>query len=108
MKYKPECLAIFGHENLRGVFQRRAAPVAQWILAHSALDPADGAVEFAYMKRSQRSFGALRVFMPTDAFAADDDARAWAGRLRAAIEPLFDGDADEATLPAVPSTAQGL
>ncbi len=105
---QPECLAIFGHEHLRRVFLRRAVPVAQWIAAHSALDPSSGAVEFTYLKRTPKSFGALRIFMPTDSFAADDDARRWAASLRDAMEPLFDGEASEVRLPAIPPSQQGL
>ena len=105
---QPECLAIFGHEHLRGVLQRRATPVARWIASHSALDPSTGAVEFTYMKRTEQSFGALRIFMPTDSFAADDDARKWAASLRDAMEPLFDGEASEVRLPAIPASQQGL
>ncbi len=105
---QPECLAIFGHEHLRHVFQRRAAPVAQWIAAHGALDPSSGAVEFTYLKRTEKSFGALRIFMPTDSFAADDDARKWAASLRDAMEPLFDDEASEVRLPAIPASQHGL
>jgi hypothetical protein len=106
----PECLAIFGHENLRGIFRRRALPAAGWIAAHAEVDPSAPAVEFAYTKRADTAFGSVRIFTTTDAFPADDDARRWATALREALEPLFEGRSDDGAippLPAAPAPASG-
>jgi hypothetical protein len=101
----PECLAIFGHETLRGIFRRRAQPTAGWIAAHAEVDPSAPAVEFAYTKRAEMAFGAVRIFTTTDAFPADEDARRWATGLRAALEPLFEGRSTEGAIPPLPAPA---
>ncbi|MGN6525183.1 MAG: hypothetical protein ACTHL8_02235 [Burkholderiaceae bacterium] len=101
----PECLAIFGHENLRGIFRRRAQPTASWIAAHAEVDPSAPAVEFTYTKRADTAFGSVRIFTTTDAFPADDDARRWAAGLRDALEPLFEGRSAEGAIPPLPVPA---
>jgi hypothetical protein len=103
----PECLAIFGHETLRGVFRRRAQPTAAWIATHAEVDPSTPAVEFTYTKRADTAFGSVRIFTPTEAFPADDDARRWAQELRDALEPLFEGRSLQGAIPALPVPAAG-
>ncbi|HEX7637574.1 MAG TPA: hypothetical protein VF457_04190, partial [Burkholderiaceae bacterium] len=105
---RPECLAIFGHDNLRSVVHRRDRAMAAWVAANADIDGSVPAVEFDYMKRAQASFGAIRLFLPTGAFPGDDDARTWAQGLRDALDPFFEGTQAEARLPPLPVAGQAF
>ena len=98
----PECLVIYKRRThmatkLEGFYGQ----AQEWAAAQSVKLPGP-VYEIVYTRFGANDFGILRVFVPQQALAGDDQMIAWAKQLPMAFKPLFENRQSMATLPALP------
>jgi hypothetical protein len=101
---KPECLAVYGERDLQSAIEKRSPYTLRWLVGQGLADTGP-LVRFAYMLRSEWSFGALSLVLPTGPFESDEDARRWALGMRDAMRTFLEHRSSEGQLPALPDAA---
>jgi hypothetical protein len=99
---KPECLAVYVDHDAQAILERRSPYTLRWLVKQK-LGETGPLVRFVYGLRSEWSYGAMNLVLPTGPFDSDDDARRWALGLRDATRAFLEHRTSEATLPALPS-----
>lgn len=99
----PECLQIFqrpGH--LLGLQADFYGQAQKWVQAQPVRLP--GAVyEVVYTKYARNDYGRIRVFVPAQAVANDEEMVAWAQKLPDALRSFLEKRSTDAQLPALPA-----
>lgn len=99
---KPECLAVYGERDLQSTLEKRSPYTLSW-LRRQGIAETGPLVRFVYLLRSESSYGALAIVLPTGPFESDDDARRWALGMRDSTRSFLEHRTSEGRLPALPS-----
>ncbi len=98
-----ECLRRVRTSRPAGRSRDAARPqTLQWIRDQTTTDPGP-VVRFLYKIRTDGTYGAISLVMPTGPFAGDAAAARWATGLRESTKAFFEGRTSDGELPPLPT-----
>lgn len=104
----PECLVVYKRRSHLSEASASDAFYGQargWLTSQAVKSPGP-VYEVVYTRYGSNDFGWVRIFVPQDAVASDEEMVAWAKQVPRQMVKLFENRENQASLPPLPSRAK--